>query len=323
MAHNTLPSFAPFSPAATDQDFLRTFEQSSTTPYPFIASHNFSFGTQTPAPPRRSPATFDVYQDATVNTAWSTHTGTTPKRSKRRQSILEHPLSPTRPQPTSKRPKTSHKVKSKTDMQKLDSVLHCVLEKNWTLGELMYHVFRLLDDEGKPVKRSGRHGQMAANFLSGRDTNYGVGQILSFWMRDKAGLVEPDGPRLYSTSMHYDTIKTAKPALTTFGAHIVWLRLYHEADNAVHPSAGLHAMVKVQKDGKESMGWADVGKAWETVEGALVKHQPLAMWLCESIAKRKPRVRGGVVAAEKMHRPPRYVSSFVLQRDNSDVVLRR
>jgi hypothetical protein len=63
---------------------------------------------------------------------------------------------------------------------------------------------------------------------------------------------------MYSTSTLYSGIRTARPAITSFAAQIVKIRLLKERQEAVKPSGGLHANTKPKSTNK-AITWEDIG----------------------------------------------------------------
>ena len=63
---------------------------------------------------------------------------------------------------------------------------------------------------------------------------------------------------MYSTSTPYSGIRAARPAITSFTAQIVKIKLLKERQEAVKPSGGLHANTNPKATNK-AITWEDIG----------------------------------------------------------------
>ncbi|KAM6491593.1 hypothetical protein JOM56_012985 [Amanita muscaria] len=165
---------------------------------------------------------------------------------------------------TSKKPKYSAR---RNNQQKLEDVFKAIDDANWVLGEFLYHVFRLKDEDGSKRHRSRQHAKLASSFLQGM-TRYTPAMIVDAWFRDPDGCIPSsctDEHLMYSTKIPYTEIQSIRPALTSFAVQIVEKRLISEAQHAVE--------------------WADIGSATvPRVAELLQKHQPLTWHFLTSIA---------------------------------------
>ena len=119
-------------------------------------------------------------------------------------------------------------------------------------------------------------------------------------MRNTDGVAGPGadgGELLYNTAEHYQQIRPARPALTSFAAQVVMNKLVREAEDVVHPSSGLHTSHGSQ------LCWADLSSTTiALVTDIIKKHQPLTWKYMTTICERPPRKRNGVTALRK-YRP--------------------
>ena len=88
---------------------------------------------------------------------------------------------------TSKKPK--HSVR-RNNQQKLEDVFEAIEDANWVLGEFLYRVFQLKDDDGGKRHGSKRHAKLASSFLQGM-TQYTAAMIMIIdaWFRDPDGCI--------------------------------------------------------------------------------------------------------------------------------------
>src|ERR1700683_5611433 len=88
-------------------------------------------------------------------------------------------------------------------LQKLDAMFKAVKEvAKWTLGEFLYHVFKLKNEDGTKISRSSTHAAQVSKFLVGQHI-YSPAYILNAWIRKPDGRVstEPNASKLmYSTT---------------------------------------------------------------------------------------------------------------------------
>ena len=103
---------------------------------------------------------------------------------------------------------------------KVDEILGLLNDWRWSIGVLLYYIFAMKDTKGNQFEPTARHTQMVSKFLTG-EAQMGVSQILDLWLKSPYGLPpEEDLERgmLYSTTVHYISIKYAHPAITSFAA---------------------------------------------------------------------------------------------------------
>ncbi|KAJ7118583.1 hypothetical protein C8R43DRAFT_901373 [Mycena crocata] len=209
------------------------------------------------------------------------HSGTptiSPGKRRRRDSNNENnPPTPSGGS-TAKRARTggaSSRRKPRSDAEKLQITLAVIQDQGWSLGEFLYKIF---EHQGRDGSRSQTHAQMVKAFLGGRG-KYTPSDILTFWMASPDGVLHehcPDWDNMYSTVTPYAEIGPIRPALTSFALQIVGDFLAHRAEKAVQASG---------------------------VANILDLHLKAATWLLERIAVRKARVRAGLVAPPRKHRP--------------------
>ena len=82
--------------------------------------------------------------------------------------------------------------------------------------------------------------------------------------------------QMYSTSTPYSGIRAARPAITSFAAQIVKIKLLKERQEAVKPSGGLHANTNMKVTDK-AITWEDIGlTTMADVTKTIKSIQPLA-----------------------------------------------
>ncbi|KAJ7609777.1 hypothetical protein DFH06DRAFT_1346255 [Mycena polygramma] len=202
-----------------------------------------------------------------------------------------------------KKPRTSApRKKSRTASEKIDAVLASIQEQGWTLGEFLYNVF---DHQGRDGSRSQKQAQMVSSFLGGQG-RYRASDILTCWMSSPDGVLHAHDPHLtemYSTDTPFTEIGPVRAALTSFALQTVGDLLARGAETAVHSSSGLHVSPTSQNPVKK-MGWLRIGaNTIPFVASVLELHLKPAMYLLARIATRKPRIRDGIAAPPRKHRP--------------------
>jgi hypothetical protein len=174
--------------------------------------------------------------------------------------------------------------------RKLEVVFRAIEEVRWGLGEFLYEVFRLKNEDGDQVRRSKRHAGMVQRFLQG-NTRHTPAMIIDAWFRNPDGCISAGSAEdslMYSTDTPYLEIQSIRAALTSFAAQIVEKKVVKEAQLAVHPTSGLHATMR--RRATHQVEWADVGAATvPRVAGLIQKHQPLTWHLLMSIANPEAR----------------------------------
>jgi hypothetical protein len=149
---------------------------------------------------------------------------------------------------------------------------------------------------------------MVSIFLAGRSTAT-VADILFEWMANPDGRIpefSPNSDLMYSTTVPYTLIRPVRAGLTSFATQIIGKKVAVEAENAVKLSSGLHVSVG-KRHPELRLEREDIGE--ETiprVEAVFQREQGVTLYLCNNIAMRKPRVRGGVTLTRKA-RPPKHV----------------
>lgn len=197
---------------------------------------------------------------------------------KRKSSSKENASFDSETQSSKKRRYTTRR----TDAEKLEQIFQILNEVNWTLSELLYHLFCMKDALGKEIHRTHQHSKYVSRFLQG-DSKYTPGTILELWLHSSDGRGNYDGNLMYSISMPYTSIKHVCAALTSFSVQIVGARLVKEACKAVDVNSGLHATRK--RHTTHRVEWADVGAATvERVAEIIKLHQPLTWYYTNIIA---------------------------------------
>lgn len=127
---------------------------------------------------------------------------------------------------------------------------------HWTIGHLLYYLFRTHDPENRPIKRSDTHGSVVGNFLSG-NTTYKPIQIVDFWRQDMAGRPRRTMSEyfyMYSPTVPYSSIKHARVALTAMCVQLCVKEMRREQRVAVRGRDGLHGSAD-GKHGRKELCW--------------------------------------------------------------------
>ncbi|KAI9066783.1 hypothetical protein FKP32DRAFT_1565201 [Trametes sanguinea] len=163
-----------------------------------------------------------------------------------------------------------------------------------------------------------RHGSVVGRFLSGLSTHKPI-DIVSFWIKDPAGLPKAghdEAALLYSPTVPYDTIKHARPALTSMCTQLCLKMMLSERKHAVKGSSGLHGSAPA-KHGHKQLCWADIGSG--TVARAqeiLERHQPLTFYVLTQLAKPAPYRNAEGLLVVRKSRPPTLVATEILSSLN-------
>ena len=111
--------------------------------------------------------------------------------------------------------------------QKLDAMFKAVKEvAKWTLGEFLYHIFKLKNEDGTKISRSSTHAATVSQFLEGQ-TIYSPSDILDAWFRNPDGRVSTESNAsklMYSTDKFFCEIGPIHVALSAFAIKIVLSR---------------------------------------------------------------------------------------------------
>ena len=205
--------------------------------------------------------------------------------------------------PSVKKPTKTRLVRSSDD-DKLDSIFSLLTQYRWSIGHLLYHIFRV---RSKDETVSQQRIQSISRFLTGECT-YGPGIILDAWFRSPYGAVKAGSKEealMFNTETPYMEIKSVRPAMSSFAAQLVQKQLGKEAERAVQPGNGLNVFSKTESSHHR---WADMGTT--TVSGvmdSIKKHQPLTWHCVTTIASAKARKRNGVIEVRHT-RPMEYVT---------------
>ncbi|KAH9922254.1 uncharacterized protein B0H18DRAFT_1185486 [Fomitopsis serialis] len=196
----------------------------------------------------------------------------------------------------------------RSEDEKLEHMLAELKEINWTLSRFLNHLFRLKDDDQKPVHRSVSHGLTIRRFLSGQ-SKYKPIDIIDCWLHDPAGRPDPEveDDKMYSLEKPFLEIPSARAALTSMVVQLCYRKLLKEMRSAVKGSSGLHGS-QVGKRGHKELAWDDLGvQTIKAVRSIAEKHQPLTLQFLTMLASPEPHKRNGVVAVRKT-RPPDLVA---------------
>ncbi|TFY63916.1 hypothetical protein EVJ58_g2953 [Rhodofomes roseus] len=240
----------------------------------------------------------------------------TPKRSRKRVREAENtadssnedefrlPLSPSKGRPK-KRRKTTRRVEIKlTENERMVICLDAIIDKaGWSLADFLRRLFAAKDLNQQAVHNSQRHAQSLGCFLRG-EYDYTPAMLVNAMLRHPYGHIKPSGDDedenqlMYSTFVQWTEIKPVRPALTSFAAQTVMKELTREAEEAVKPESGLHAMRYHRKgrasddDTRKDVTWADIGSVtFKNVAAIVQKHQPLTWTYALALAQREPKNR--------------------------------
>lgn len=199
----------------------------------------------------------------------------------------------------------------RTPEQKIALVLRSLKALDWSLADLLYHMFRVEDGHEAKIHRELPHANAVSQFLRGR-TRHTLGEILEHLWRDPAGRPKDDEEReqMYSPAIHYKDRRIARPALSAFAVQIVGSKVLRERNTVVRSAHGLHGSeASNRRGGRRALSWSDVGShTVEKVTEVLREYQPLTWHIVESLVSPKPRRRNGVLAVRKA-RPANVVRS--------------
>ena len=196
---------------------------------------------------------------------------------------------------------SSGKRKWRTAEEKVGILLELLKEFNWTIGDLLLHLFVMESKNGKPIAPSQRHLQMVTKFLTG-ETMVGVSRILKAWLENSAGLPSEDNierKMMFGLETSYLDIRYARPAITSFAAGIIRDQLIKEAQRVVKVDAGLHTFTSSRND---QVSQYDTGACtFSDAMGIFQKIMPLAWSYFLRLAAVDEQ------ALRRLHRPPHIV----------------
>ncbi|KAL1945780.1 hypothetical protein VTO73DRAFT_1782 [Trametes versicolor] len=212
----------------------------------------------------------------------------------------------------------SKKRTSRSDEEKLTSVLDHLQTIHWTVADFLFEFFRLEDKDAGRVHRNARHGTMVGMFLSGR-MKHTAADIVSAWLRDEAGRpkrLSDAYSHMYSLDLKWEEHRHARVALTSMAAQLCRQQLRREQQSAVRGKHGLHGTAAALY-GHLQLSWEDIGqKTVSNVEGILKKHQPLTLGLITALATPVPQKNDAGVRVVRKSRPPALVATEVLSTLN-------
>lgn len=180
---------------------------------------------------------------------------------------------------------------------------------DWSIGDLLYHLFRTKDESGSPVSHSKALESSLSRFLGGR-VLYTPIKIIQLWLdhpfSDPATTAQHHEP-LYSFEKPYLKLKHAKAAITAMVVQVCEAALLREIQEAVRGRNGLHGSYPGVR-GHRTIGWADIGThTVDVVQQILERHQPLTLHLLTAIATPKKRRDSKHPGVNRKERPPRLV----------------
>lgn len=195
----------------------------------------------------------------------------------------------------------------KTDQQKLEDVLSLLRRFRWSIGTLLQHVFL---PEFTP---SRRHDQFASKFLQG-SSSLTPGAVIAAWFKSPYGLPPQSSPERafqYSTTVDYQSIKHARPAISSFAAQLIGAKLTQEARKGVKRESGLHTFTS----GGSEVSRYDLGAEIFSDTTQIFKHHtPLAWYYLLQMALPDEQ------AISRERRPPEMVSNCIIQGHNKEVL---
>ncbi|KAJ3767615.1 hypothetical protein FB446DRAFT_675046, partial [Lentinula raphanica] len=187
---------------------------------------------------------------------------------------------------------------STTDSPSLDSIhmrleriLHTIQNERWTVGTFLHYFSRVRDEQGDKISnRSRTHSQMLSQFLRGK-SKHKPAEIVRDWVQSPLGIpnktdIERDD--MFSCTKPFDSIRCARPALTSFAAQLVQEHLINSASIVMSEEAGLHTFASgAQEIGEIGYGEETIGMAI----AALKEHSPLFWHYCVTLATPNSRNR--------------------------------
>ncbi len=206
----------------------------------------------------------------------------------------------------------------RTPEEKITFMLDALKQINWTLGDFLYHFFRLpgtRDTESEnPLQlvppRSVRHGSVLGRFLKGA-MKHRVAELVGFWLDDPGGRPKPDNkeyPLKHSPSEPWKGMRHAHTALTSMAVQLCEAHLVREQRIAVRGVAGLHGSAPGAR-GHRQISWEDISsQTFSHAQEIFEEHQPCTFHVIKRLATPAPRKdeSGDVILRKK--RPPHIVS---------------
>ncbi|KAH7921726.1 hypothetical protein BV22DRAFT_1132056 [Leucogyrophana mollusca] len=139
-------------------------------------------------------------------------------------------------------PKSS-RTSPRSTSEKINDILLEIKHANWTLSEFLYYLFWLHNDDGNKVKWDPRHRSMVIPFLNG-ELKYTCGAVLELIYKNSSSVahtkddMESEG-RMLVLGIDPESIKHARPALTTWAVSLVTKLVRKEAARMAGREAGL------------------------------------------------------------------------------------
>lgn len=99
--------------------------------------------------------------------------------------------------------------------ENIKKILEAITVAGWGFSHFLYYVFRLRDEQGKPVSRDHGHASTVQKFLSGK-TLYYPAQIIDAWFHSKDGRLGNDDSLMYLAAPCYQMNKLNTGIIVNF-----------------------------------------------------------------------------------------------------------
>ncbi|KAI0081500.1 hypothetical protein K474DRAFT_1671959 [Panus rudis PR-1116 ss-1] len=156
-------------------------------------------------------------------------------------------------------PSPSPRKAYKTSKQKLDAVLALLGQEQWSLGKLLYMLFRQVDKKGCDVQRSQTHISYLRNFLQGGNEYKPAAIVDMIYTHPYSWPSSPDHPdrdlMFSSTRDPFEDIHYARPSLSTWALSTVSKQLVTESNKIIDHNSGLRVRAS-RKDTGDGNGAA-------------------------------------------------------------------
>ncbi len=144
-----------------------------------------------------------------------------PKKRRRKYNNIHEPITPI---PVFTGMSGEPNTTINTEWVKVEEVLGKIQAVGWTIGDFLFHLCKVKDDDGNRVKgRSRTHAAMLSSFLGGK-CSYTVSDIIEAWVQSSMGVPKKDSPKrdsMFSIDKHFREIKSARPGITSLAAQLV------------------------------------------------------------------------------------------------------
>ncbi|KAH9915340.1 uncharacterized protein B0H18DRAFT_959391 [Fomitopsis serialis] len=220
------------------------------------------------------------------------------------------------------------KQKRRTMDDKLGIVLGAMLDDaKLTFPEFLENMFQIQGDPA--ASQQLRRAQCVSQFLQGKSA-FTPALLIDIMFRHPYGKqkdMPKDDGKWYCTEEPWQEIKTVREAMKAFAAQTVLDRLCGEAETAVRPENGLHAVLPKRRrtsgsgdpdvagasHGIHDITWADVGAATvSNVKEIVKKHQPLTWKYALALAERpEPAGKPEDLTVSRKYRPAQVISRVI------------